>query len=98
MSGQTMDANNHTTQCHTNAPGFLVGHWYLNQEGELFIVPNAVAGIAGSDKSIIARLDQAYCLMDFDAVDPKTIAKQLDLEFVPASYRHFCEDVGFYCC
>ena len=74
------------------------GHWYVDAEGYLYIVPDERYGseeCAGPDNDTMDKLNAVYRETEFEDIDPFTLAKQLDLEYVSPALHRYCES-GFY--
>lgn len=74
------------------------GHWYLDEQGLLFIVPNTIAEIEGQNGEILNALNQVYRETPFLEVNTDTVSAQLGLVLVPDIYKRFDAIIGYYCC
>jgi len=80
------------------------GHWYQDDLGQVFIVPDetfAAAEIEGPDGETLDRLNRIYrrCESEgiaFKKIDQAGIAKVLELHTVEASNRRFDTRTGRY--
>lgn len=75
------------------------GHWYLDEDGMLYIVPNPQYGLAeieGPDDEICSLLGKVYQAKEFAEVDPEEVAKMHDLEYVSPVLHRFTEQTGYY--
>lgn len=75
------------------------GHWYVDQEGYLYIVPDDRYGLeecAGPDNDVMDQLNAVYRETEFDAIDPFAIATQLGLDFVSPALHRFDPESGFF--
>lgn len=87
------------TQQYIHSEGLAKGHWYIDGEGFLYIVPDDRYGIeecAGPDNATMDALNALYRENAFDSVVPSEVATQLELDFVPDVLRRFDEESGFY--
>ena len=82
--------------------GMEKGHWYTNDEGSLYIVPNPCDGhaeIVGPGDETLAALNTIYRKADgqvpFDAMNTESIAKDLGLSVVPDALKRFDTAVGY---
>lgn len=79
--------------------GLEEGHWYVADDGSLFIVPNDAFGgaeIEGPDGEIIDRLNAVYRQTAFDSVDPAIVGERLGLGVVFGWQRRFDSQSGYY--
>jgi hypothetical protein len=81
---------------HMNPPGYLDGHWYVGEDDDLYIVPNAVTEIEGPDDLTLEALNKIYRESDFTSVDPEEVAGNLNLTFVYDVHRRFSTSLGFW--
>jgi len=87
-------------------PCFEQGHWFINEDGDLYIVPDDRQGIAeifGPDDDTLDALNSIYREAEkdgdldwFDAVDIEGICQKLDLTFVHQWQRRFDTGKGWY--
>jgi hypothetical protein len=81
------------------SPGLENGHWYLDDDGYLYIVPNDnydIEETAGPDNETVDALNALYREKDFDSINPDEVAEKLGLEFVHDVLRRFDPQSGFY--
>jgi hypothetical protein len=92
-----MGPYNNETEEYLDVPGFETGHWYSAPGGRMYIVPDAEAEIEGPDDGILERLNTIYReAASFNDVDPYKVAKELELEVIPAPLKRFDPEVGYY--
>lgn len=80
-------------------PGLEEGHWYLDENQQLFIVPNdryGIAEIEGPDGEVLDKLNSAYRSKAFSAIDPDVIAMECGLDVVSPVLKRFDPDCGYY--
>lgn len=76
--------------------GYENGHWYLNAEGQLYIVPDAEAEIEGPDDEIEAALNTIYRDKPFADINQSEVATTLGLEVVLDVFKRFSPEAGYY--
>lgn len=79
--------------------GLENGHWYVNQNGMLFIVPSEEDGIAeieGPDGAVLDQLNAIYRETPFEKVDQAQVANDLGLEVIQDVLKRFDPAIGFY--
>lgn len=82
---------------HHDLPGYMDGHWYINRDCQLYIVPNAEAEIEGPDDETLDKLNSIYrAASSFDQVDTAKVAEDLGLHFVQWQSRRFSWKHGYY--
>lgn len=88
-----------------NQPCFEHGHWYLDDDHCLYIVPDDRHGLAetyGPDDDMLDALNAIYRAHDqklvdwFDAVDRDAIAAGLGLFVVPDWQKRFDTQCGYF--
>lgn len=75
------------------------GHWYQDQNGNLYIIPderNGIEGSQGPEGRVMTELNAVYRQKGFDHVDPDALANELGLEFISPVLHRFDEESGFY--
>ena len=80
------------------------GHWYVDEEGHLFIVPNDKYGLSeieGPDGPMLDALNAAYrdgeaADIKFDDMQPEATAKHLELTYVYDAQKRFDAALGYY--
>jgi len=80
--------------------GLEEGHWYVDAEGALFIVPDERFGLAeieGPDGEVCDALNDVYRAQPFEQVDPQAVATRLGLTVVYGWQRRFDAQAGYYC-
>lgn len=73
-------------------PGFMNGHWYMGPTGLLYIVPDESFGLAeihGPGDAMEDTLNAIYREVPFDQVDPRVVANDHGLDYVPEFLRRF---------
>jgi len=96
MTGQY---DNNETEQYIEMSGLEFGHWYLDQDGALYIVPDEKYGFAeieGPDTDTLEKLNNAYRETGFDKVDRSAIAKDNGLEIIPDVLKRFSPGLGYY--
>lgn len=78
------------------ADGYESGHWYLNEDGVLYIVPNGEAEIEGPDDVVLEALNTVYREQPFGDIDPNVVAEKLSLDVVLDIFKRFSPDVGYF--
>lgn len=81
---------------HLHSDGHENGHWYLHQNGALYIVPMDDAEIEGPDDDICDALGTEYRNTPFANINAETLAQKLDLDVVPDVLKRFDPAIGFY--
>jgi hypothetical protein len=79
--------------------GLENGHWYLDPDGLLFIVPTEEDGLAeieGPDGAILDQLNAVYRETPFEKVDQRQVAADLGLDIVLDVLKRFDPETGFY--
>jgi hypothetical protein len=79
--------------------GLEHGHWYLDTNGMLFIVPTEEDGLAeieGPDGAILDKLNAVYRDTAFEKVNQDQVARDLGLEVVLDVLKRFDTETGFY--
>lgn len=95
----TLGTLDEATGEYIQAPELENGHWYLDDEGLLYIVPNDLHGIAeieGPDGDTMDELNARYRKAGFENINTEELAKALDLDFIPDVLRRFDPQSGFY--
>lgn len=90
---------NNETQRHIKDDCMEKGHWYVNDAGYLYIVPNDLYGIAeieGPDGDVLDALNKCYREASFDTIDPEQVAEALGLEVVAEVLKRFDSEAGYY--
>jgi len=90
---------NEATQQYIHSGGLQNGHWYVDGEGFLYIVPDDRYGIeecAGPDNTTMDALNALYRETAFDSVNPSEVAIRMGLDFIPEMLRRFDRESGFY--
>lgn len=96
IKGGSMGPYDNEIGRYLNPEGFMDGHWYLDEEGQLFIVPNAEAEIEGPDGEVLDALNRIYREQTFTEIDQNIVAEQLYLEVVLEAFKRFEPGIGFY--
>lgn len=79
--------------------GLENGHWYLDNDGMLYIVPSEEDGLAeieGPDSEILEQLNAIYREAPFDKVDQQQVANDLGLDIILDVFKRFDPEIGFY--
>lgn len=71
------------------------GHWYLDEDRQLFIVPDN-GEIEGPDDETLDALNTAYRRMTFAEIDQKTLANELGLSVVHSWQQRFDPVAGYF--
>lgn len=72
-------------------------HWYLDEEGRLYIVPSVDAEIEGPESDVLDALNKVYRdAPHFSSVNPEEVAEELAIEVIPDVLKRFDPDVGYY--
>lgn len=80
-------------------PCFEKGHWYIDDDGLLYIIPDDSLGLAdsiGPDNDTADALNQAYSEVKFEEVDRESLAQSLNLEIVLDVLKRFDPETGYY--
>lgn len=80
------------------------GHWYVADDGQLYIVPDDQYGIAeidGPDDAVLDALNATYReadanKTDFNSIDTAAIAQRLGLSVIYDWQKRFDEESGYY--
>lgn len=80
-------------------PALEHGHWYTDDDGMLFIMPNPKYGLCdsvGPDDVNEQTLNNIYSDKDFDRIDPNEVAVNLGLNFIQDWQKRFDPAVGYF--
>lgn len=76
-----------------------MGHWYRDDDDNLYIIPDdriADEESYGPDNANMDALNAAYRAKKFDDIDQDELAAELGLEFIPNVLHRFDVESGFY--
>jgi hypothetical protein len=79
--------------------GLEKGHWFVDHDDFLYIIPDDRYGLeesAGPDNATMDALNALYRETAFDAIDPSELAGRLGLSYIPDVLRRFDPESGFY--
>lgn len=71
------------------------GHWYVDEQGNLFIVPES-GEIEGPDGASLDALNAAYRVQYFDDVNQDDVARRLNLTAAYSWQHRFDPTIGYY--
>jgi hypothetical protein len=90
----TIGYDNEAGRCVCNS-ALESGHWYVDEEGNLFIVPDA-GEIEGPDGATLDALNSAYRVRYFDDVHQEDLARQLNLTVAYSWQQRFDPRMGYF--
>ncbi|ABM97087.1 hypothetical protein [Methylibium petroleiphilum] len=81
--------------CCVRNPDLDAGHWYLDEDGALYIVPDN-GEIEGPDSPMIDQLNAAYRRMNFAEICQETLATELGLTVAYPWQHRFDPTAGYF--